>query len=78
MPSFADRSENAKIPRGFPISRPAPMPNAGPTDASAAVLAAATAAAEAPAPAEEPRATAVLARAKSGMIKNVEIGDSLQ
>ena len=56
------------MPKGLPSNSPSPTPAAGPALAATA-------------PAEEkmpPRGTAVLARAKTGMMKKVERGDSLQ
>ena len=56
------------MPSGVPTSSPQPTPAAGPTLAAAPPV-------EAKMP---PRGTAVLARAKTGMMKKVESGESLQ
>mmetsp|Transcript_819 Transcript_819/g.2515 ORF Transcript_819/g.2515 Transcript_819/m.2515 type:complete len:269 (-) Transcript_819:834-1640(-) len=74
--SLAASSEKAKMPTGLPSSSPAPMPSAGATEAAEAALAAAVAATEALAAGMAPRGTAVLARAKRGMMKKVDRGDS--
>mmetsp|Transcript_69546 Transcript_69546/g.115548 ORF Transcript_69546/g.115548 Transcript_69546/m.115548 type:complete len:232 (+) Transcript_69546:742-1437(+) len=57
-----------KMPSGFPIRSPAPIPAAGATDAAAPAAAAA--------PPEDESGTAVFASAKSGMMMKVLSGDS--
>mmetsp|Transcript_12929 Transcript_12929/g.29763 ORF Transcript_12929/g.29763 Transcript_12929/m.29763 type:complete len:225 (-) Transcript_12929:736-1410(-) len=68
-PLLAASHVKPKIPSGLPRSSPAPMPKA--TAAEAAAVAAAPAV-------EAPNWTAVLARAKSGIITNAESGSSLE